>query len=125
MRPYDSALLPRDENCAAIRKRFENWRCAEIMIRTETLGAVFRRLGAIAAYQPGIVGRVLNRPEHFARIEVQRHDGIGGFRCRLGVSVARADVERAALGINGGRIPYAAACRRPPLDTIRVLADGF
>ena len=70
------------------------------------------------------------KPPHPAALDVERDDGIGHRLRRVGVSVAGADVQRAATNVDGRRRPDAAAGGTPLLFARGVraarlpLADG-
>src|SRR6202040_3273768 len=93
------------------------------VIRAHLRGAfwIVRILG-LAAHHPHVAWRDLVHPPGFSRPEVERDDRIGGALRRVGVPVPRCDVDRAALWIDGGRGPDAAARRAPRLHAILVLA---
>ena len=59
------------------------------------------RAAAEAGGVPGIVRQRLERPALRARLQVEREDGVAAVRGRRGGVLARAEVEHAALRVDG------------------------
>ena len=122
VRPDVATFLPRDQDGAAIRERLQYRRRCEVLIRPKLLRTIFGALLARATDQPGIVLCILHGPENFPGIQIERENGIGGFRGGFSVGGAGADVECVAFRINCWRQPDPGARWTPALHSIGILS---
>src|SRR5215813_7434325 len=94
-----------DDQCPLVSaQRNQDGRLSEIEIRTIRLGAV-RTLWDRTANVERILLRKLPRPKKLAVFETQRNNGIARRTRRIGIVVARGDIQSADLVINGRRRP--------------------
>ena len=87
------------------------------------VGAVLRRAARAAAQArrvPRIVGQRLEDPALRAGLEVERDDGVAGVGRRRRRVLAGAEVERAALRIDGRAVPHHRAARSPHLHAVAI-----
>ncbi len=123
--PNHSAFLSRDQNSFSARKIPQNGRRAKIIVGTNILRTILRRIFHAATRKPRVVLRVLMRPQNFSGGHVQRHDGVSCGRGWGLVSVTSADIKGVALDVNGGRIPHRAAVGRPDRYSLGSFSGSF
>src|SRR4029077_15661568 len=117
--PHDAGLLTDHDHALAAGQRAQHRRVAEVEVGTEILRAV---LDARAAADEERVGaRRLVPPQNLAGLDVHRDDRIARLRRRLGVRVAPADVDGAALLVDRRAAPDGRARGRPLRRALRVL----
>ena len=96
-RPDDAGLLPSEQQLAPARRRHQNRRRSEVVVRTASRGASrtfrFRRARRVVH----VVRVQLLRPDHAACVEVERHHRIARRRHRRRIVVAGRDVEAPPL----------------------------
>src|SRR5437868_6689543 len=123
MGPHDTALLRHYQNTFAVGQVLQHWRSPEVEVwarigRTIVVGAT----AFDATHNPGVVLEVLHGPQHSAAVHVERHYRVGGFSRWRRISVAGADIQRAALRIERRRVPHSRSRGRPLLGAFRILA---
>ena len=118
-------LGPGQQQACTAGQGQQDGRVADIHIGTIDLRTGGAELRPVAATQVHIVRRHLIGPEHPAAADIDRHDGIGGRggRCRPGIT--GAEVDRAALRIDGRRIPDRAAGRSGQHHAVGLRGIGF
>src|ERR1700730_17971058 len=122
MPPNHSAFLSGYQDSLSAGQIPQDVRRAKIIVGTNILRAIFRRIFQAATREPRVILRILMRPQNFAGGHVQSHDGIccgGGWRL---VSVASADIKGVALDVDRRRIPDCATVRRPDRYTLGSLS---
>src|SRR4029453_4486640 len=91
----------------------------ENVVGTEIVRAVGILIASLAAAHPDVLRR-LEGPQDFPGRHVERHDRVARLRVRLGIGVARRDVNRAPAGVDGWSSPDAGAPGAPELDAVFV-----
>ena len=119
-----AGFLPSNQRALAVGERHENRGGGEIVIGPRRLRAV-RRRGTAAGNVEGIAGRELARPELFPGLQVVGDERVARLRGRLGVGVARGNVDSALLHVDSRGGPNARAGGAPQLYARGVLADRF
>ena len=86
---------------------------------------IVRIAAAAAPARQHVVGQRLKRPPDLSAIDVERQDRIGRELWRVGVAVARGDVDRLSRHVDRRSRPDPAARWSPCLQSGLVLARGF
>ena len=95
----DARLLARDQQVAAVGRRDQRGRRAEVEVRAVGVGAV--RVAAAAAEDERVARRQLPRPADGAGGEVEGDDGVAGRGRRFGVGVAGSGVDEPPRSVDG------------------------
>ncbi len=105
-REHYCVLGSRHHHALAAGQSAQNRRASDIPIGPHHVRAILRLRLAVAAIQPCIIGLRLIHPQHFARIQIERHHRVRRFLGRLRLRIAGAEVNGMTLRINGRRIPH-------------------